>query len=311
MHELEVTRHNHLIDPSLAIWGWEIPVYLFLGGLVAGMMIISGYFLYRGRHLQMNCSCVRLPFAALVALSVGMLALFIDLEHRWYFWRMYTTFQVGSPMSWGSWILLMVYPAIFANMLVRVPAPLLKIFPWLGRWSSVLYVRPQTVRFVGIANMALGVMLGVYTGILLSAFGARPLWNSAILGLLFLVSGLSTAAALVHMASRDREESLLLAQADNGFLTVELVLIGLFLIGLLSSTEVHTRAAYLLITGPFAPSFWVFVVGMGILVPLGLQSLAVRHRIGHSPVPPLLVIGGGLALRFVLVGAGQVSRWLP
>jgi protein NrfD len=36
----------------------------------------------------------------------------------------------------------------------------------------------------------------------------------------------------------------------------------------------------------------------------------VRHRIGHSPVPPLLVIGGGLALRFVLVGAGQVSHWL-
>lgn len=310
MHELELTRHNHLIDPSLAIWGWEIPVYLFLGGLVAGMMIISGYFLYRGRHQQMNCSCVRLPLAALVALSAGMLALFIDLEHRWYFWRMYTTFQVRSPMSWGSWILMAVYPAIFANLLVRVPAPLLKIFPWLGRLSSALYVRPHTVRVVGISNMALGVMLGVYTGILLSAFGARPLWNSAVLGLLFLVSGLSTAAALVHMTSRDPEESLTLARADNAFLTGELVLIGLFLIGLVSSTEAHARAADLLITGSFAPSFWVFVVGLGIVVPLGLQSLAVRHRIGHSPVPPLLVIGGGLVLRFVLVGAGQVSHWL-
>jgi hypothetical protein len=49
---------------------------------------------------------------------------------------------------------------------------------------------------------------------------------------------------------------------------------------------------------------------MGILVPLGLQSLAVRHRIAHSSIPPLLVISGGLALRFVLVGAGQVSHWL-
>jgi formate-dependent nitrite reductase membrane component NrfD len=213
-------------------------------------------------------------------------------------------------MSWGSWILLAVYPAIFANLLVRVPAPLLRIFPWLGRMSSTLYVRPQAIRVVGIANMVLGVMLGVYTGILLSAFGARPLWNSAVLGLLFLVSGLSTAAALVHMTSRDPEERLMLARADNAFLAGELVLIGLFLIGLLSSTEAHTRAADLLITGPFAPFFWVFVVGLGIVLPLGLQSLAVRHRIGHSPVPPLLVISGGLVLRFVLVGAGQVSHWL-
>jgi formate-dependent nitrite reductase membrane component NrfD len=310
MHELEITRHNHQIDPTLAIWGWEIPVYLFLGGLVAGMMIISGYFLYRGRHTEMHCSCLRLPLAAIAALSAGMLALFIDLEHRWYFWRMYVTFQPGSPMSWGSWILLLVYPAIFANMLVRVPAPLLKMAPWLGRWSAALYVRPQTIRTVGISNMVLGAALGIYTGILLSAFGARPLWNSAILGLLFLASGLSTAAALVHMTSRDRDESLLLARADNAFLSVELVLIALFLIGLITSTEVHIRAAQLLLSGPFAPAFWVFVVGMGIVVPLGLQSLAVRHRIAHSPVPPLMVIAGGLILRFVLVGAGQASHWL-
>jgi hypothetical protein len=29
----------------------------------------------------------------------------------------------------------------------------------------------------------------------------------------------------------------------------------------------------------------------------------------HTPVAPLLVIGGGLALRFVMVSAGQESRW--
>jgi formate-dependent nitrite reductase membrane component NrfD len=310
MHELEITRHNHLIDPTLAIWGWEIPVYLFLGGLVAGMMVISGYFLFRGRHSEMNCSCLRLPLAALVTLSAGMLALFFDLEHRWYFWRMYVTFRPGSPMSWGSWILVLVYPAIFANMLVRVPAPLLKMAPWLGTWSAALTIRPHTIRNVGIANMLLGAALGIYTGILLSAFGARPLWNSAVLGLLFLTSGLSTAAALVHMASRDRDESMLLARADNAFLSIELVLMALFLIGLVTSTEAHIRAAQLLLSGPFAPSFWVFVVGMGIVVPLGLQSLAVRHRIAHSPVPPLMVIAGGLILRFVLVGAGQTSHWL-
>ena len=37
VEELLVTaRHNYKVDPSLAIWSWEIPVYLFLGGLTAG-----------------------------------------------------------------------------------------------------------------------------------------------------------------------------------------------------------------------------------------------------------------------------------
>ena len=41
MTEVEVFRSNHLIDPNLHIWGWEIPVYLFLGGVTAGIMVLT------------------------------------------------------------------------------------------------------------------------------------------------------------------------------------------------------------------------------------------------------------------------------
>ena len=113
MTELTSTRANPMIDPQMHVWGWEIPVYLFLGGMVAGMMIISGYFLFSGRYRHLRCSCYLLPGLAIALLSVGMVALFLDLEHKPYFWRLYTTFEVASPMSWGSWILLLVYPALF------------------------------------------------------------------------------------------------------------------------------------------------------------------------------------------------------
>ena len=309
MRELVLTRTNPMIDPHLHIWGWEVPVYLFLGGMVAGMMIISGYFLFKGRHKEMACSCLTLPPVAILLLSIGMLALFFDLEHRWYFWRMYTTFQPTSPMSWGSWILLLVYPALLANALIRIPAPVERRLPFLVRLSKAIHQHPGAISGIGVANMTLGIALGIYTGILLSAFGARPLWNSAILGLLFLTSGLSSAAAFVHMVSRDKAESVLLAKADNGFLAFELVLILLFLIGLVSSTRVHMEAAMLVLTGPYAPAFWVFVIGLGIVVPLFLQSLALRHRIAHTPIAPILVVAGGLALRFVIVAAGQSSHW--
>ena len=51
------------------------------------------------------------------------------------------------------------------------------------------------------------------------------------------------------------------------------------------------------------------VVFLGIVLPLVIQTLAVTHRIVHTPVAPILVMAGGLALRFVIVSAGQASHW--
>jgi protein NrfD len=308
MRELFVTRHNDLIDPALHVWGWEIPVYLFLGGWVAGMMIIVGSFLLRGRHREDTCVCAILPALSAVILSVGMLALFLDLEHKLYVWRLYTTFQVTSPMSWGAWILLFVYPALAAAFVLHPPEMLGGIWPGFDRLTTRLG-EPPFARLVATANIVLGVSLGIYTGILLSALGARPFWSSAILGPLFLVSGLSSAAAFTHLVARHAEERELLAKSDNVFLVIELLVLGLFLVGLLSSSQAQAAAARLVLGGAFTAVFWVLVVGVGIVIPLIIQVLAVSHRIPHTPLGPLLVMAGGLALRFVVVAAGQVSHW--
>jgi formate-dependent nitrite reductase membrane component NrfD len=168
---------------------------------------------------------------------------------------------------------------------------------------------PRVRRVVGFVSIVTGVGLGIYTGILLSALGARPLWSSGLLGPLFLVSGLSTAAAFAHWASPEPEERVQLAWLDNLFLATELGLIVLLLVGLASSTGAHAEAARLLLGGPYTAVFWVGVVGLGIVLPLVVQSLAVTHRIVHTPIAPVLVILGGLALRFVIVAAGQSSHW--
>ncbi len=168
--------------------------------------------------------------------------------------------------------------------------------------------------------------------------GARPLWNSSLLGPLFLFSGLSTAAALLHgililtmpddewpafadflisslqnlVQARplDPKVAPVLAGADNSFLTIELALLVLFLIGHVTSTDVHQQAAGLLLGGPYTAVFWVLVIGAGIVIPLILQTLELTNRIRHTLAPSVLVIFGGIALRFILVYAGQESHWL-
>jgi formate-dependent nitrite reductase membrane component NrfD len=310
MLEFLTTRHNPMVDPTLHVWGWEIPVYLFLGGWVAGSMIISGYLARKSRQPGDGCVCHVLPWLGLALLSLGMGALFLDLEHRLYVWRMYLTLQPASPMSWGGWILVLVYPVLLLGALASIPADLLSRSPTVAGLAARLR-NPVAARRLGTVSIVAGVALGIYTGILLSSLGARPLWSSAALGPLFLVSGLSTGAAFAHLIARNADEQAALLRADNVFLMVELALIALILVGLLTASAVHANAAALLLGGPYTAVFWVFVVGLGIVLPLQLQALMVSHRIAHTAVAPLLVIGGGLALRFVIVSAGQYSQWIP
>jgi formate-dependent nitrite reductase membrane component NrfD len=309
MLELLTTRHNPMVDPALHVWGWEVPVYLFLGGWVAGSMVLSGWFLRQGRRPGTGSVGYALPWLGLVLLSLGMGALFLDLEHRLYVWRMYLTFQPASPMSWGGWILILVYPFLALAALASIPGDLLGRWPALERFAERMR-DPAALRWLGSASIVVGIALGIYTGILLSSLGARPLWATAVLGPLFLVSGLSTGAAFAHMVARDPDERATLLKADSVFLAVELALIVLMLVGLLTASAVHANAARLLLGGPYTAVFWVCVVGLGILLPLTLQVLMASHRIAHTLVAPLLVIGGGLALRFVIVSAGQYSHWI-
>ena len=314
MTELLSTAKSPMVDPHLHVWGWEIPVYLFLGGFTAGIMVLCGWALWRGRrderpHATFSLASSGLFLLALGTISVGMVALFLDLEHKLYVWRLYLTFEPLSPMSWGSWILLLVYPVLLMGILLDPPRRLVARVPALEPVWRSLADNLRVRRITGLVSVVAGVALGIYTGILLSALGARPLWSSAILGPLFLVSGLSAAAAFAHWASPDAREREALARMDNQFLGTELAMIFLLLIGLLTSTEAHRQAAGLFLGGSYTAVFWVVVVGLGIVLPLVIQSLAVTHRVSHTPLAPVLVLVGGLALRFVIVSAGQASHW--
>lgn len=312
MHELDVTsgRNMHLIDPHLTIWGWEIPVYLFLGGWVAGILFFSAFYFLCGKAEEMPATVRLTPLLAPVLLGLGLFALFLDLEYKRHVFRFYTNIRLESPMSWGSWTLAVIFPlsVLWAALhLDRVFPQWRWPWPWLAR--LVLFVK-QHARVVAWLLIVYAALLGIYTGILLSAFNARPFWNSAILGPLFLVSGLSTGLALNLLLSRNEREKHTLARLDVIAISVELFLIIHLFMGFLASTQVHRDAAKLFLGGPYTAAFWVLVVGLGLLLPAVIELLELRGKILSTRIPALLVLLGGLLLRFIVVEAGQVSQWL-
>ncbi len=311
MHEVTIVsgRHNHLIDPYLTIWHWQIPVYLFLGGLVAGLLFFSALYHLRGKDEEFP-TIVRLgALWAPILLSIGMFALFLDLDYKWHLFRFYTTLRLKSPMSWGAWTLLVILPLSFLWAALHVQA----VFP---RWKwphpifqqIVDYARKKS-QLLAWVLMVLSMILGMYTGILLSAFNARPLWNTAILGPLFLVSGLSTGLAFLILLSRNHEEQLMLNKIDLMAISVELFFIIHLFMGLLASSEVKIQAAKLFLGGPFTAPFWVLVVGLGIVIPALLEILEISHWGKPTRVAAVLILVGGILLRFIFVQAGQISSF--
>ncbi|MCA9523809.1 MAG: polysulfide reductase NrfD [Myxococcales bacterium] len=317
--EIFTTRQNPAIDPSLAIWNWEIPVYLFLGGLVAGLLVVGALMeLYWPERWERRLSRASAGLG-IALLSLGMVALFLDLANKIHVYRFYLAFRPTSPMSWGAWILLVAYPAMALWLLASLDAEWLdealrKRFPWprlgarfaswLGRGQGFVERHRRRVLYV---TASVGVGLGIYTGVLLQTLVARPLWNSALLGPLFLASGVSAGAAFLLLIAKSDAAKAMLLRWDIAALSIELVLLGLFLVDRMSGAQSERAAVSLLTSGPYTGAFFGLVLLLGILVPLWLERRELSGAAHSRFMVPALVLLGGIALRTILVAAGQTS----
>jgi len=316
--EQTITRNNPHIDPHMSVWGWEIPVYLFLGGLVAGLLILSGIFFLLGKEKQMPFIVRRAPIWAPPILAVGMIALFLDLSHKLYFWRFYTAFISTSPMSWGSWILLVAFPVSILFGLIQLVGEDRRFME--DKLSRVQFAKnllqslfrlsdrfKKYARHFAIINIIVGIALGIYTGILLSTFVARPLWNTSLLGFLFLSSGISAACGFGMLFSNNEHEEKSLVKIDLLFLVVEVFILLQIFISLFTSSIFEKNAGFLAIGGPFTAVFFSLVLIGGLLLPIYLEILELKGKVKLKITTAIIVLIGGLLLRIFIVYVGQYS----
>jgi len=93
-------------------------------------------------------------------------------------------------------------------------------------------------------------------------------------------------------------------------IVIELFLIVHLFMGFLASTSVQIDAANLFLGGQYTAPFWIFVVILGMAVPAILEIMELKHIKVPVIIPVVLVLFGSIMLRFIIVFAGQMSRWL-
>lgn len=318
-------------------WGFLIVLYLFLAGVSAGAFATSGLANYLGNKKYELIGRVG-AYIAPFPVSIGLALLLLDLGKPFRFWRLFVTIKWTSPMSIGSWLLVifvtlsLIYfflwlPDRFRN-LVRLPHSFRHIF----RSSTWTPLKAEEVRrwklIIGGIGFPVSIGVGMYTGILLGAVPARPFWNTPMVAQLFLFSAMSSGVgtiifilALISHQKISFDECMLLNSVDAALITFEIFLIIPFILHQSLATWSHKESVALIMGGPYTLYFWVGVIFLGILFPLGLETIELWHivvkkhllcrRINLGIFSGAAVIIGGFILRFVFVFAGQASHFLP
>lgn len=284
------------------VWEWPIFIDLWAAGVAGG-----GYFVaflvdrFTGRKhklLMQVATWVGVPLALL-----GVLLLVLDLGNQLWAWHLFVRFMPVSPMSLGSWILLLwsiTGVALIALWFAESLEPAEQPTDVLARVASMLRpLVPATEILVWIA-FVLAVLLITYTGVLLSNTRIA-LWATVLLPALFVVSAIFTGTAAIRLVL-----TLLGKEIPEEFGKASLILAVLQAVALVGFLV--TVPAGVLVAGPLSIWFWAGVVLVGLLVPFGLEIGTLKLKVTTPLVlaSTLCVLLGGLILRAVVVIGGQM-----
>ena len=309
-------------------WTWWILLYFFIGGIAGCAFMLGSLLDWTSRrspvasrrkvtsHESRVASALSpLPlvrygyYLAFIGVLISGFLLTIDLSRPLRFWHMLIQNHTGKPMfkpwepmSVGSWALLVfgLLSFLAALSVAGDDLPRLKL---LRSAPIRLLRRPAVHAVIAVLGTIAGLFIAGYTGVLLAVTN-RPVWaDSQWLGLLFLVSGVSTgAAALILLAVRRRaaDPATLgwLVWFDCQVLRVELLVLIAFLISLGSVVRVYL-------------SWWgvvllLGVIGLGMVLPLVEERRATHTPRQVARIASLVLLGGFLLRMVVLVSSDQI-----
>ncbi len=287
----------------MMVWQWPIVVYLFLGGLGGGLFaMVAGLEAY-GLTKPLKRTISWGAGLSWVFILVGMVFLVIDLgrPERGIYSLIYI--NLTSPMSWGAIVLVLFAICGVAYWLAHTGFLIQKLFPPIWRLLD------RFREIIAIAGGTLGIMLGVYTGILLS-YARYPLWNSSFLPLLFLVSALATGGALFLFLAKLTNE---LEKTNLGKSMPQIVAaLGAFELAIVfmyvNYLPIKAKTQLLTFGTSYGSMFlFVFLIGGVLIGEIGLSLAKMRKP--HALMiylAGILTLVGGFALRYVIVILGPM-----
>ncbi len=287
--------------PHHASFGVPIALYIFFTGLSAGSFLLSTLSYGFGVERYKALTLPGIVTAGLM-LAVAPVFLLIHVGQPLRAWHLFFFLNPRSPITWGSF-LLVLYPVVCV------------LYGYVTVQGDV-----QKARWLGLAGIPLAVSVHAYTGFILSFCACRPLWHTALMPILFLVSAVASGTALMTLVyagiegirtrsivfGSDTEHILRgLAGILAWVLVVDMLLTACEIVTGVVSAGHKREALNLLLTGPFRMSFIGGEIVVGKLVPVLLLGVRRWRKTWVVLAASALVVAGILLMRLNIVLAGE------
>jgi len=278
----------------LEAYGLLVLAYFFLGGMSGGSFLVSAFAKIHGREKYNDIAIIG-AVSSIILVSIGGFLLFLDLGRHLRVFFLFTKFSVTSPISWGTVII-----------------TLFSLCNVIYLYYLLIAKDDRKARLWGKIGIVSAIALASYTGFLLSMAKARPLWHSAIMAPLFLVSGCIAGLALIMLITNVLARC---SPKDEVMRTLRRTLVILILIDIFFLSDMYVlyvglaeahEVALLLLVGKFAFLFWGVELLLGSIFPIIiLYTKKLGTTKGWQILASLLALIGVFTMRYIIVIIGQ------
>lgn len=291
---------------NLVHWDWLVYLEMFVAGVAAGAYVAAAILELAGRGRSSAARTAHLLAFPLMAL--GTLLLIVDLQRPERFWHMavmnerfFPMFKPWSPMSVGTWLVILFTGFAFVSFLDALIAR--RLFH-LGGWRSDRPLHGTPLGLVwSIVGALLGLAVGIYSGVLLTV-GNMPGWGQtlmipAVYVSTAMITGIAAVVLVQVLVGVADADVVSLAYTNVWLIAWWLVNIVVFLLTLTSGGGV------IFLTGAPLVAILAAIVLAGI-APLVLYAVRPIGLKGNLVLSAALVLVGGFLLRFGIVMGPQL-----
>ncbi|MFC1984927.1 NrfD/PsrC family molybdoenzyme membrane anchor subunit [Chloroflexota bacterium] len=275
-------------------WGQLITFDIYFIGLSAGAIVVSSlsYIFKKDEYKPIGRIAV---FMGLLLMIGAMVCVLADLGRPEKFWRLFMFFYLNNMTSLFA-INGVLYSGYIALMLVYL---------WL-----VIEGKHKLALIIGTIDVLWAVLVHTFTGSIFGFISTREILTSSIKPFEFVAAALTSGTALLIVVAvlafkyskRNLEKKTIISLGRMLSLIIVVLLVMVFFDKLTHIYFPHRQGALFLFTGPYWWLFWVFQIGMGIVVPL---IILFHPRAGKSVkgvvVAAVSVVIGVLGERAALV----------
>lgn len=274
--------------PHMTPWGKKIATYLWTKSIAAGVLLLSTLFLNMGfQHDELVLNFFS-PIVSLIFLTATMLLLVFDLKKPSRFLFLLTKPNLNSWLTLGGYVL-MIFGALTAL--------------WLGQ-----RVLTGTVSNVVIWAAALFAIASAgYSAFLFAQARGRDFWQSPLLFWHLLVQAIIAGAAMLTLVGVFTGVTVPMFYWLANLLVISLLVsVGMIFaeLFLTHGADDAVRAGELLTKGALRKSFWIFVIGLGTILPI-LVILLPIGSVFPNVIAAILALFGLWMYEHLWIKAGQ------